>query len=86
MIEKTVRKVYPHYNKSSCQVCNLPRLQLYLKSAFIVGVSFCSDSVGDRVDHINLEKVGWGRIRIIQSLLLTEKSVNNVFQVLEKWV
>ena len=42
----------------------------YLEPDFIICVSLASHSVSDRIDHINLKKVGWSSVGIVQSLLL----------------
>ena len=45
----------------------------YLQSNLVVCVPLTSYSVGDGVDHVNLKEVSWSRVRIVQSLLLTER-------------
>ncbi len=50
----------------------------YLESALVVGVPLVANPVSDRIDHVDLQKVGRGRIRVVKSLLLTRGKKTNL--------
>ena len=45
---------------------------------FVVGVALLAKSVGNRIDHVDLEKVRRGRVGIVESLFLDVKSARRV--------
>ena len=57
----------------------------HLEPHLVVCVPLAGDPVGDRVDDVNLEKVSWGSVCVIQSLLLAARKNNRLCKQCLRW-